>query len=1437
MNCQFPKSRNLDEFWDNIKHGKECISFISREELEKPCIFDPFKKLHNFVPASAHLEDIDCFDADFFGIDPIFAKVMSPQHRLILESTWGAVEHAGYKPEDLHGQVGVYLGADDNTYAFNLVDNPELKKDNSSSLITKGNYLAYLSSWVSYKLNLTGPSFTVHSGCSSSLLATHLACNSLLLMECDVAISGSVAAKIPQKGWYLYEKGGIESDDGHCRPFDSKGKGTVYGNGVGALVLKRFEDAVNDGDTIHAIIKGSAVNNDGSGKWSFTAPNINSQETVISEALASADISAESIGYIEAHGTGTTLGDSIEIKAMTRAFQKHTSKRGYCIVGSVKSNVGHLEAAAGMAGLMKAICVLKHRMIPPLSYFESYNPEINFKSSPFYINKELIKWERTNEPRRAGVSSFGLGGSNAHLILEEAREKSPSASRYEDQLLVFSACSKSALKVAIDEFLVFLKTNHSRNLADMAYTLQIGRVAHSYRSMIVCKDIKDAIDQFSILEPNYSEVVKYQEIPKVLFLLGDSCKKNTRFLQNIYKKERAFREAVDYCSSFLLHNFSIDISCLMRLETKNKTNGKESSTHQYDQNLTISVADLLPYKFVIYYALSKLWYSWNVIPSAVAGDLVGEIVGACLAEVFDADSALILVAHLGQKLQAENQYGSSRPSTDKNTIQFKAEEKYRLLLESITLNKPIFNIYSCSLNRWITEDEIINKAYWISHLYGKVNNTDDKEFPINIEWIPLDVGACNILTSKKKVTSNEQFGLNAEKEILKTLGYLWSIGVEVGWEAYWQDETRLRVPLPIYPFERKIYWISNSKYSESKKAEVTVPNEDVLYFPLWKQTLPLSVLQSNNLQKSSYFWVILLDDGDLGEQFVLRLKEQDQSVISLCAGRKKSDNEDSYIIKPDLYEDYENVIKKHIQNLVKPCRIVHIVNLQDEKVQPSNRFGYIGAFNLMKVLSQSSVTKNIGFFLVTNNAFSVSSEEILDPNNASIIALFRTFTQYFSTAVCRHIDISTSAENKTKEFNKCKILSQLLLDEICVSSTNTTIAYRNRTRWVLSHTKKSKEYVALDCLKVKANGVYLIIDEEINTGLEFSEFLVLQEKVNIVYVVSANFPIQRDWQQWLDRYGIENDVSRKIERLIQINNTAESLYVVDRTSYFEISDLVKSIFERYGEINGVIKQITPNSADKIPIHEVQIGDLDSQIDSTVHEIVLLEETLCDKELDFCVLMSTLSSNLGESGFSASSSVSVYSDIFVQRMFNLGNNAWISLNYDNRSSWNSAIVNKASDKLELNEESILHRSICATGHFPKVIQTNRYYNVENNCFVHQLDLLDQWGDAKKAVVVSPERRVVPPYTGTEMKILKIWKDLLTVDNISIHDNFFEIGGDSLLITQVKTRVKSDFSIVIPLEVLFETPTVNKIAKTVDMILKAKANFTAKIHDDTIKEIVL
>jgi acyl transferase domain-containing protein len=672
MAGRFPRSRDLDEFWRNLRDGVDCVSDFRDDELE---VAVPPEVLANpgYVRARGVLEDPELFDARFFDVAPRQAELMDPQHRLFLECAHQALEDAGCDPERFPGAIGVFGGVTLSSYLlYNLASNLELLQSVGGYQTALGTDRDYLTTFVSYKLNLKGPSLDVQTACSTSLVATVLACQSLLAYGCDLALAGGVSVKLPQRLGYFHQPGGLDSATGRCRAFDAGADGSVYGGGVGVVALKRLEDALADGDAIRAVILGAAINNDGAAKVGFTAPGVDGQAAAIATAQALAGVDPATLGYVECHGSGTALGDPIEVAALAKAFRAGASgelPRGSCLIGSVKTNVGHCSAAAGVAGLVKTVLALENRQIPPSLHFARANPAIDFAAGPFRVADRLAEWGAEAAPRRAGVSSFGLGGTNAHGVLEEAPETAPSGPSRPWQLLLLSAKSERALASMTDALAADLENHPGRSLADVAYTLQVGRRVFPHRRMLVCRDAADARRALADRDPRrlFGGVREAGARP-VAFLLPGVGDHYPGMARGLYAAEPTFREHLDRCAALLAPRLGCDLHELLwpagaapeeddpgaasgpdlrRLLGRGEAPVADEAARRLHRTLYAQ-----PAVFAVDYALAQLWMEWGVRPEALLGYSLGEYVAACLAGVLSLDDALLLVAERARLIDA-----------------------------------------------------------------------------------------------------------------------------------------------------------------------------------------------------------------------------------------------------------------------------------------------------------------------------------------------------------------------------------------------------------------------------------------------------------------------------------------------------------------------------------------------------------------------------------------------------------------------------------------------------------------------------------------------------------------------------------------------------------------------------------------------------------------
>ena len=890
MAGRFPGAANIHEFWENLANGINSVSTFSREELLAAGV-DPEVADHpDYVKAKALLKDADLFDAGFFGYLPAEAAVIDPQHRVFLETAWETLESAGYDPERYDGAIGAFAGTSRTTYfANNISGNETLYEQVGKYPIMIGNNKDFITTRVSYKLNLTGPSVNVQNACSTSLVAVSLACQTLLSYQCDMALAGGVQIIFPQKRGYLYREGAIYSPDGACKTFDARANGIVDGEGVGIVLLKRFDDAIADNDNILAVIKGAALNNDGSLKAGFTAPSVEGQSDAIRMALAMADVSADSIGYVETHGTGTPLGDPIEIAALSNAFRDTTDRRKYCAVGSVKTNIGHLDAAAGVTGLIKAVLALQHKKIPPTLNFETPNPNIDFDNSPFYVNTELQNWAPGEFPRRAGVSSLGLGGTNAHVILEEA-PVAPTASEgktdHAYHLLPLSAKSEGALQKTVENLTDHFNNDEAISLGDAAFTLQSGRRHFEHRQFIVAESIADAAQILSGSQPRNTGSAKVQDgAAQMIFMFPGGGAQYPNMGRDLYLSRPFFRKQVDECLAFIENEFSIDLKKWL---------------FPSDENFSAATAELkrpsLAFLalFTIEYALGKLILRHGIKPDGMIGHSLGEYAAASLAGVFSWQDALRILLIRGQLMEKTERgailsislsedrlmpmlndnlsiatinlpdrcaVSGSTSAIEKLEAQLNDDgieftrvqvdvaahsqlldpilDEFKAHVEKHSLSEPQIPFISNLSGDWITPEQAVDPSYWVNHLRQTVRFHDglQKIFETKNQLL-LEVGPCQVLStfarqhparpSHSLVISamrHPKETVSDDAALLSAFGKIWLTGQDLNWREFHQQVNPRRVPLPTYPFERKRYWIDPPS-ATTKTAETSAGNSN-----------------------------------------------------------------------------------------------------------------------------------------------------------------------------------------------------------------------------------------------------------------------------------------------------------------------------------------------------------------------------------------------------------------------------------------------------------------------------------------------------------------------------------------------------------------------------------------------------------------------------------
>lgn len=1523
MAGRFPGALNLEQFWSNLLNGVESIASFSQQEVEDSGIDQEIARHPDYIRAAGILDDVDLFDAGFFGFSPKEAELMDPQQRLFLETSWEALENSGYDPERFEGLVGVFAGLSTSNYLYNLYTHPEVIASVEPLQIIIGNEKDHLPLRVSYKLNLRGPSVNVNTACSTSLVAVHLACQSLLLGECDAALAGGVSVVVPQKAGYIYQEEGLLSPDGHCRAFDSQAKGTVGGSGVGVVVLRRLSEAIADGDNILAVIKSSAVNNDGAFRVSYTAPGPKGQAGVIAEALALAGISPETVGYIETHGSGTSLGDAIEISSLNEVYRSQTSKKKFCALASVKTNIGHLDSAAGIAGLIKATLAVKRGAIPPSLNFTQPNPKINLEDSPFYVNTALKKWQSNGTPRRAGVSSFGIGGTNAHVILEEFNHREPSSVSRPWKLIHLSARTESALEVATDRLAQFIRDNPEADLANIAYTYQTGRKQFEHRRSIIASDHTHLSRTLETRDPKFlfssSDAVGNRPVTFMFPGLGDHY---TNMAKGLYKTEAVFREQIDFCADLFKTRFGQDLITGLyppagQLETgssadnaKSKISGpttdlrkmlrRGGDSEQKPPEPLDKTTLAQPALFAVEYATARLLMHWGIKPDAMIGYSIGEYVAACLAGVLSLEDAFYLVARraeiidelpqgmmlavplseaeilpllgdglslsavntpslcvvsgIPEKIKQLHQYLNDREilcRQVRTTHAFHSsmmEPAFEPLVKEISrikLSPPKIPYISNVTGKWITHSQATDPTYWASHMRKAVRFEEGVcELLKTPDRIFLEIGPGHSLGSflQQHPLSRKCEDLVAvaslphsyerqadEAFLMATLGKLWLAGVELNFKQFYSGESRRKIALPTYPFERKKYWIDRRKGANVTDAfrpsaaansafEPIADLGDWFSVPTWNAKTLVERDKKSRSEISDQNWLIFAGQSSLPEELARRLEEKRGCVVKVTAGTGFSKiNDRQFTINPQNKEHYDRLIESLVATDKIPNHIVHLWAVGGESHLPANEDFqqglWRGVFSLLflaQSLSKHGIAKAITngpsdsliIDVLTNNMQAVTGDEPVQPVKATALGPCKTIPQEYPNIVCRSIDLSLPPAGSWKE----ERLADRLLLELQTQPEDLMVAYRGNNRFAQAFKPLRIGASEKEPEKLRTRGVYLITGGLGNDSLARAKYLAEKFQARLVLTSRSGLPARSDWNDWLATQGGDDPTSKKIKKVIELEELGAQVLVLkaDVADEAQMRDAIRVVDETFGDLNGVIHAagITDAMSSRA-IEEVGYEECDWHFRPKIYGCLTLEKVLKARALDFCLLTSSVASITGGVGLLAYTSASIFMDAFAA-MHNQNDPVWwTSLNWQGVSE----------------EETVeAFRRVISLDHVGQIIASPEDLQASISRRIN-LDFLHENKPSQIKLHSRPNLRnpFVAPRNEVELKLAGLLEQLLGIEQVGVHDNFLELGADSLLGVQFVARVRATFQVKLTLRTLFESPTIADFALALEEAL--------------------
>jgi acyl transferase domain-containing protein len=1280
MAARFPGANSVEAFWENVRNGVDAVSDLTDDELREVGVSEEELANPNYVRKCYAIDDMKGFDAGFFGFSPREAAIMDPQQRHFLELAWAALEDAGYDPDRLPGSAGVFAGCGASLYMMrNLLTNPELV-DNVGFFLLRhtGNDKDFLATRVSYLMNLSGPSVNVQTACSTSLVAIHLGVQSLLSNECSVALAGGTTIRQPDRVGYEYVEGEIVSPDGRCRTFDAEASGTVFGSGVGVVVLKRLEDALADGDTVHAVIKGSAINNDGSAKVGYLAPSVEAQAANMAEALALAGVDPARVGHIECHGTATPVGDPIEVAALSQAFAGSGAAPGSIALGSVKTGIGHLDTAAGVAGFIKSVQAVKHGVLPASLHYEAPNPAIDFESGPFYVNTESRPWPSSDGHRYAAVTALGAGGTNAHIVIQSppARPAAEPADR-EWEVVPVSARTPEALQATSEQMAEAL-VRDDVSFADAVHTLQMGRQSMKARRFAVASSGADAADLLTSGDARKAPTGEAPDVRRsVVFTFAGGGAQYPGMGRDLYESEAVYREAVEECARLIQPELDWDLKGLLyppadQLEAAAREMERPSRS--------------LPCLFTTQYAMARLLMSWGIEPEAMMGHSMGEYTAAHLAGVFSLRDALSLVAVRGRLFEtlpaggmlsvplsadelearlspelsvaAENAPGMSVASGPVEALnRLEAEllaediecrrihievaahssmlepilQPFGVVTRKIQFSPPQRPFLSNVSGTWITPEQATDPDYWVRHLRQTVRFADGAGVVLEDEGrVFLEVGPGRILTtlvslhSGKKPTHGFITTMRHPEEdthdvaaALAAVGQLWIGGFEVDWSLLRGDEVRQRIPLPTYPFEHREYFI--------EPGEVGVPAPSLVRRNdpgrwLWRPTWNRASLPPEASDDAGSTWMFFLDPEGLGHALADRMEADGRRVIRVGRGPGYAmSGPDRFTVNPGEFSDFQKLVSAVSENGF-PERIVHTWAATHGPVDEDRAF--FSLLGLARALGEEAVDTDIRLDVLTAGGHFVGGDMRIEPDRSLVLGPVRVIAKEFDNVTCRGVDVPLPG---TPGWFEGRVVEQMLR-ELAHEGDEEVVAWRGVERYVQGF--EEVELPASDGLPAVRDGsTWLITGGTGGLGLLMARELAASARVRLAL---------------LSRSGQRPPEADELEAL-----GAQVLVVRgDVTDEATMRAAAGEVRKAFGPIHGVI-----HAAGVIEDDLILMKDRDSAarvLSPKVTGTRVLDATTADDPLECVIYFSSRGAFAGVVGQVDYTAASAFMDAFAQQ---------------------------------------------------------------------------------------------------------------------------------------------------------------------------------------------
>ena len=1486
MAGKFPKADNVEQYWDNLKNGRDCISELSEIEVAEEGENVSVLRNSQYVKANAFLDNKQYFDAAFFGYRPDEAELMDPQIRIFHECCWEALEDSGYGVTEQKDKVGIFATATPNLNwsLYALHKNREQLVDGFSAAHLSET--SFLSSRISYKLNLKGPALFLQTACSSSLVTIHEACNSLLLGECSMALAGGVTINNYSKKGYLYEKGMINSKDGKCRPFDIESNGTVGGEGAGVVVLKKLKDAIRDRDNIYGIIKGTGLNNDGNNKVGYSAPGVKGQVDVIKKAHKMAGVEPETISYVEAHGTATDLGDVIEIDALNEVFGNKNA--GKCAIGSVKSNIGHLDSAAGVSGFIKTVLALKHRQLPASLHFTAANPRINFGNGPFYVNSALKDWNNTLAPLRAGVSSFGIGGTNAHIVLEEAPTVEKTATSREAQLLLLSAQTKESLHRNTEKLAAYFAKDNNAPLADIAYTLQKGRERFKFRRALVCSSKTEALKMltgFADSEPVSGDV--QENLRNIVFMFSGQGAQYESMCRHLYEKEPLFRDQLDQCLQIAQKYSKANFYSILFDNTAAPEQDAHINNTRYAQ----------PLLFFIEYSMAQLLINWGIQPDYMIGHSIGEYTAACISGVFSLTDAIQLVIRRGE-LVSSMEKGSmlhinigvealkncleTFPNIDLATVNSEkslvvsgnkedirnfeaylvsrnyntkllhtshafhsrmmdgAVDEFEKLVASVTINNPQVPYVSNLTGELVTANSVKDPAYWGKHLRNTVQFFEGTKYLLKQgKAIFIELGPGRALSNYVKDILAEEKGCfitntirqasqqaDDAQYLLDKIGQLWMAGVKINWDNYYAGEERRRTSLPTYSFEKKSFTTDVNAFQivanqlKNGQAHTAQHNGSLLNGYRWQ--LSAAVKNTNDLKQLKAAFIVFSDSEGFGHELSAYLRLHGQNIIEVRKGeafRKKRPGffEMNYANPEDFTTLWTDITESGavIDHIIY-CAGITSAPAKNTYDSIGDRLmkGYIGLSSLAKAIAATRQKQEITISIINNYLAAISEEDDIDPIKAAIHGPSRVIPLEMMNTRCKVIDIPYPYRN----YESGSDYLPKLINEMQDAPADPFVAYRFKQRWTRVFSAVDSEEENGSGCAIEKGGTYLLTGALGGMGLSIAHDIVCNRGANVLMVYRSAFPDKKEWDTWVADKGLQDETSKKIMQLREMMAAGGvvELFQADVSDEEQVRKLSKEIKSHYDKINGLIWAAGEIDYGGILANR-KTTDLLKPVSSKIHGLLLFEKYFQFTGMDFISLFSSIGNVLyqtkfGQAGYNAANEFLENYSYYLQREYGIHAFAINWCDWRNVGMTVKARLKEAgSTNVELISDQItdgiypsegievFHRCLARKSHATTIYRESLTSAI--NSHQGEYNKIKEGLRAIPATATNTGAEIMQP----EQQLLQIFTDFFGRTSIGADDDFFELGGDSLMGMTFAARINQQFGSNLSVTDIYKYPT--------------------------------